>query len=129
VFGATAARREGDESLARTYEAQQADEVLHVRFANDWIREQVARQPLCVLQMARALTTAAEQFQRVFAGGTGVTKYTVDAQARSEAGFTEAELQFAGAQAEARRDKARFEPPVHTEPEPATPGDVRCPNL
>lgn len=112
VFGAEAARREGDLALALVYEAQQADEVLHVRFANDWIREHIARHPVSALQMAAALSRAAQQFQQVFAGGgTGVTKYGVDEKARAEAGFSDQELKIAAEQAEARRLKAlRMQP-------------------
>ncbi len=107
VFGAESARKEGDFPLALVYEAQQADEVLHVRFANDWIKEHVAKHPISMLQMASAMSRAAEQFQKVFSGGgTGVTKYGVDQKARGEAGFSEQELKVAAEQAELRRQKA-----------------------
>lgn len=115
VFGAEAARQSGDEPLALTYEAQQADEVLHVRFANDWIRKEVSRRPISALQMAAALSTAAKQFQQVFAGGgTGVTKYGVDNKARGEAGFSDQELQIAASQADSRRQKALQPRPAAT---------------
>lgn len=107
VFGADAARRDGDEGLAQVYEAQQADEVLHVRFANEWIREQVTKDPRSALRMASALSMAAEQFQQVFSrGGTAVTKYGVDTTARLEAGFAPREVEVASDQAEARRRRA-----------------------
>jgi uncharacterized ferritin-like protein (DUF455 family) len=107
VFGAEAARKQGDVPLALVYEAQQADEVLHVRFANEWIKEHVAKHPISMLQMAAALSRAAEQFQKVFAGGgTGVTKYGVDEKARGEAGFSQQELRVASEQADLRREKA-----------------------
>ena len=34
----TEARAEGDHDLAAMYDAQQADEVVHIRFANEWIK-------------------------------------------------------------------------------------------
>ena len=39
------ARAAGDEEMAAIYEIQQADEVLHVRYANDWIHKQAAEDP------------------------------------------------------------------------------------
>lgn len=107
VFGSEDARRQGDHALAAVYEAQQADEILHVRFANDWVRDQVRKDPRNALRMAAALTTASEQFANVFSGGgTAVTKYGVDTTARLEAGFAPAEVEFASDQAEVRRRRA-----------------------
>jgi uncharacterized ferritin-like protein (DUF455 family) len=107
VFGTTDALARGEDDLASIYEAQQADEILHVRFANDWVREQVARDPRQALAMAAALSTAAREFQQVFTGGgRAVTKYGVDADARREAGFAPQEIDVATEQAEARRRRA-----------------------
>lgn len=107
VFGAEDARRQGDDDLALVYEAQQADEILHVRFANDWIRQHVTKDPRSVLRIAAAMSTAAQQFKQVFsAGGTAVTKYGVDTTARLEAGFAPQEVALASEQAEARRQRA-----------------------
>jgi hypothetical protein len=65
--------------------------------------------------MAAALSTAAKQFQQVFAGGgTGVTKYGVDNKARGEAGFSDQELQIAASQADSRRQKALQPRPAAT---------------
>jgi hypothetical protein len=82
--------------------------VLHVRFANDWVREQVHKDPRNALRMASALARAAYEFAQVFAGGgTAVTKYTVDTTARLEAGFAPQEVDLAVTQAEDRRRRAK----------------------
>lgn len=107
VFGTSDARARGDEDLATMYEVQQADEILHVRFANDWVRAQVMKDPRQALAMASALSSAATEFQAVFrGGGTAVTKYGVDTGARLEAGFAPQEVEVAAAQAEERRQRA-----------------------
>jgi uncharacterized ferritin-like protein (DUF455 family) len=100
VFGTEDARKRGDHALAAVYEAQQADEILHVKFANDWVRAQVKKDPRNALRMASALTVAAAEFSKVFTGGgTSVTKYGVDATARLEAGFAPQEVELATGQA------------------------------
>ena len=102
------ARRDGDEALAEMYETQQADEVLHIRFANDWIREQLSADPRNVLHMSRALTHGARAFEQVFAdGGTDVVKYGVATEARLEAGFSPGEVEVAVEQSDARRAAVR----------------------
>ncbi len=102
------ARRDGDEALAEMYETQQADEVLHIRFANDWIREQLSADPRNVLHMSRALTHGARAFEQVFAdGGADVVKYGVATEARLEAGFSPGEVEVAVEQSDARRAAVR----------------------
>ncbi|NNG14857.1 MAG: DUF455 family protein [Gemmatimonadales bacterium] len=102
------ARRDGDEPLAEMYETQQADEVLHIRFANDWIKEQLKVDPMNVLHMSRALTHGARAFEQVFAdGGTDVAKYGVATDARLEAGFSAGEVDVAVEQSDARRAAVR----------------------
>jgi uncharacterized ferritin-like protein (DUF455 family) len=104
VFGAEQARRDGDHELAAMYEAQQADEVMHVRFANEWINAQVRTEPRNLLRLSSALTLAARAFAQVFAfGGANVTKYGVDVEARIDAGFSRDEALVAVERAEARR--------------------------
>jgi len=107
VFGTAEARREGDEALAIVYETQQADEVMHVRFANDAIRAAVGRDARAAMKLAMTLTAASASFQAVFgARGTAVTRYGVDVAARREAGFADQEIDVAVEQAEARRRRA-----------------------
>ena len=113
VFGSEDARRRGDFELVAVYEAQQADEILHVRFANDWVRDQVRRDPRNALRMAAALTIASAEFQKVFtAGGTAVAKYGVNTAARLEAGFAPQEVQLASDQAAMRSRRAEAGRPV-----------------
>jgi uncharacterized ferritin-like protein (DUF455 family) len=108
VFAVAEARREGDHELAEMYDTQQADEVLHVRFANEWIRREIRREPRNALELARAIDQGSRAFQQIFAGGgTGVTKYGVAPEARLEAGFDEAEVAVAARLAEERRAAAR----------------------
>ena len=106
MFGAREARESGDDALAAMYEVQAADEVFHVRFANDWIRAAVARDRRTVLDIARALTLGAGAFEWVFAGGgTDVTKYPVAEDERSRAGFNAAEVQAAAELSRQRRER------------------------
>ncbi len=98
----------GDEEMTRMLEVQQADEIIHVGFANAWIRQQVAADPRNLLRMAAALTFASRAFEAVFSrGGTDVSKYPVAEQERLEAGFDEAEVKKAAEASEARRAAVR----------------------
>jgi uncharacterized ferritin-like protein (DUF455 family) len=108
VFGAAEARQQGDEELAQVYESQSADEVLHVRFANEYIRRKIQEDGRNALRMAAALTRGSAAFQQVFAhGGTEVSKYGIAEQERLEAGFAPQEIAVAVEQAETRRQAAR----------------------
>jgi uncharacterized ferritin-like protein (DUF455 family) len=102
------ARAAGDDVLADMYDAQQADEVGHIRFANDHIKEQMARHPRTGIVVARALGQAARAFEQVFAGGgTEVEKYGVAVEARLEAGFSAEEVEVAVQMSDARRAAVR----------------------
>jgi uncharacterized ferritin-like protein (DUF455 family) len=91
------ARETGDIGLAEFFETQLADEIQHVRFANEAVRTLASRDPRTVLHMGAALTAAAEAFAAVM-GREGVegARTPVAADARSEAGFTPREIQMAG---------------------------------
>ena len=111
TFGIGQARRAGDEELADLYEAQQADEIVHVGFANEWLRRQIKQDPRNVLRIAAALTRGAKAFQEIFAGGgTAVAAYGVAHEERRLAGFAAAEIDVAHEQAESRRAGARARP-------------------
>lgn len=104
TFGVEESRARGEHELASLFDAQQADEIVHVGFANEWIHRTVKEKPFMAMHMARALANAADLFARVFAhGGTNVTKYPVAEQERREAGFQESEVQVAAEQSRARR--------------------------
>lgn len=103
------ARAEGDDELAAMYDAQQADEIVHIRFANEWIKRLVTGNPAALMAMGRAVSLAARGFKQVFqpGGGTRVSKYGVAEEFRSQAGFTHEEISVARGIAEARRDRVR----------------------
>lgn len=96
-------RAAGEEALAEFFNSQLTDEIQHVRFANDWIKEKIKREPRSVLDMGRAMTNAAVAFGQVMGTeGTEGVGYAVDRQARREAGFTEKEVVVADDLASAR---------------------------
>lgn len=94
TFGAGEARARGDEELAELMDFQQADEILHVAFANEWIGRQVREDPRNLLAIARAVSHADRAFRQVFAGGMKV-RYPVAEAERREAGFGPAEIEVA----------------------------------
>ena len=94
TFGETEARANGDTELAEVLEFQQADEILHVGFANEWIGRQVRMDPSNVMKIARAVSHADRAFRQVFAGGQNV-RYPVAETERLAAGFDPAEIEVA----------------------------------
>lgn len=102
------ARAAGDTELAAMYDAQQADEIVHIRFANEWIAQEVRRNPRALMAMGRALALAARGFQQTFGReGTRVVKYGVATELRAQAGFSEREIQGAVDLTERRREAVR----------------------
>ncbi len=98
----------GDHQLADMYDAQQADEVCHIRFANDYIKAQLGRNPRVGLQIARALTQCTQAIVQIFAGGgDDVEKYGVAVEARLEAGFSPEEVEVAVRMSDQRRTTVR----------------------
>ena len=94
-------RQRGEADLAELFDAQLADEVQHVRYANDWIRrltDQIG--PRAVVDLAAAVSQANRAFQVV--AGDAVVRYPVAEQVRREAGFTDAEIEAARAQSSPR---------------------------
>ena len=86
-------RESGDLQLADFFDSQLADEIGHVRFANDWIRLELKRNPRSALRMGQAMTRAAKAFEQVMGSeGTSDVGYATDKSARLEAGFTQAEV-------------------------------------
>src|SRR6266851_1035152 len=107
-FGIEEARKKGDLEVAELFEMQQADEITHVRFANEYVRDCIHRDPRSALRVARALTLASKAFMQVM-GTEAVSniEYLVDERGRLEAGFDPAEVKVAATQASNRRDAAR----------------------
>jgi hypothetical protein len=115
------ARDEGDHELAALFEMQLADEIQHVRFANEAIRALTKREPRSLLHMGAALTAAEEAFTQVMGSeGMGGARRPVAPQARSEAGFTAREIKMAGDLASAIGVAGH--PPVDTSGEPRSAG-------
>jgi uncharacterized ferritin-like protein (DUF455 family) len=94
--GIERARQEGDEELVELFEAQQADEIAHVRFANEWINSATRQSPRTVLEIGMALAGASKAFREVMGSeGTEGVNYPADGSARREAGFTDTEVGMA----------------------------------
>jgi uncharacterized ferritin-like protein (DUF455 family) len=96
AFGIEQARRSGDEALVELFEAQRADEIGHVRFANEWINAATQQNPRSVLEIGVALAGASKAFRQVMGDeGTEGVSYPADVAGRREAGFTDNEVQLA----------------------------------
>jgi uncharacterized ferritin-like protein (DUF455 family) len=86
-------RARGDDHLELFFDSQLADEILHVRFANEWIRRLIHDDPRNLLRMGSAMTAAAKAFKQVMGReGTEGVSYPTDRRARLEAGFTPSEI-------------------------------------
>ena len=90
------ARRSGDEQLACLFEAQLADEISHVRYANDYIKALTTESPGKVIEIGRALNQAAIAFRQVM-GQHAIDEadYDVNETGRLESGFSEQEVKYA----------------------------------
>lgn len=89
-------RARRDDELMLFFDSQLADEILHVRYANEYIRRRIHEDPRTVLRMGSAMTQAAKAFKQVMGGGgTEGVSYPIDRQARLEAGFTSQEVEMA----------------------------------
>jgi len=87
-------KRKDDQEFVTLFDAQLADEVQHVRFANVWIKKMIDTDgPRAVMALARAISHADAAF-KVISGGTGVY-YPIADDVRREAGFTEEEIRIA----------------------------------
>jgi uncharacterized ferritin-like protein (DUF455 family) len=96
AYGIEQARQEGDEHLVELFETQRADEIGHVRFANEWINAATRQNPRSVLDIGTALAQASKAFREVMgAEGTQGVNYPADSAARREAGFTDTEVGLA----------------------------------
>ena len=106
--GVDDAASKDDEELAELFDSQLADEIVHVRFANDWIKRMIDADPSTVMKMGVALATAQKGFAQVM--GTEATEgatYPADRQARLEAGFTDKEIDLAEKLAAAKTPSGR----------------------
>jgi hypothetical protein len=104
AFGIDDSADRGDEEMAELYEAQLADEIVHVRFANEWIQAEILRNSRNVLAIGKALTAASRAFRQVMgAEATEGATYPVATKARLESGFTGDEIKLAADLAAATR--------------------------
>jgi uncharacterized ferritin-like protein (DUF455 family) len=92
--GVETSRESGEADLTALFDAQLADEVQHVRYANVWVKRLTKRDgPRAILALARAVSQVTEAFRIV--AGPGVTAYSVAEDIRREAGFGDDEIQAA----------------------------------
>ena len=89
-------RGSGDRELTDFFDSQLADEIVHVRFANEWLNRMVRDDPRALLEMGRAMARALKAFKEVMGSeGTDGVSYPTDRLGRLEAGFTEEEVALA----------------------------------
>ena len=87
---------EGDTEQAALFDAQLADEITHVRFANEYLSSVSARDPASIMRVGRALNYASGAFFQVM-GQTAIdaVDYPVDEKGRLDAGFSAEEVRHA----------------------------------
>jgi uncharacterized ferritin-like protein (DUF455 family) len=90
-----------DADFLSLFDAQIADEMQHVRFANVWIKRLIELQgPRAVMALARDVARADEAYKQIV-GEAGIT-YNVATDLRREAGFTDEEIEATRILAERR---------------------------
>jgi uncharacterized ferritin-like protein (DUF455 family) len=88
-----AALQRGDTQMAGLFDAQLADEIGHVRFANEYLARVTSRDPRCVMSIGRALDYSGRAFVQVMGQGTiESVGYRVNQSGRLEAGFRDGEV-------------------------------------
>jgi uncharacterized ferritin-like protein (DUF455 family) len=103
-----AAAERGDPTMAHRYDAQLADEIGHVRFANEYLAQVMARDPGAVMRVGRALNYAFEAFAYVMGQhAMASVSYGINEQGRREAGFREEEIAQASVVRAARRARTQ----------------------
>jgi uncharacterized ferritin-like protein (DUF455 family) len=89
-------RAAGEADLADFFASQLADEIIHVRFANEWLRRTIKDNPRELLRMGATMMQAAKAFEQVMGKeATEGVSYPTDRPSRIEAGFTEHEVNLA----------------------------------
>ena len=90
--GIREARRAGSEDLVELLDTQLADEVQHVRYANQWVPRLLEQGgAAATFQMVRAVSQADEAMRQV--AGEALTSFPVAEELRREAGFEPAEIE------------------------------------
>jgi uncharacterized ferritin-like protein (DUF455 family) len=90
--GIREAREAGAEDLVELLDTQLADEVQHVRYANEWVKRLVERGGAeATFKMVRAVSQADAAMRQV--AGEALTSYPVAEDVRREAGFEPGEIE------------------------------------
>jgi uncharacterized ferritin-like protein (DUF455 family) len=90
--GIREARQAGSEDLVELLDTQLADEVQHVRYANEWVKRLVERGgPEATFKMVRSVSQANAAMRQV--AGEALTSYPVAEEVRREAGFEQGEIE------------------------------------
>jgi uncharacterized ferritin-like protein (DUF455 family) len=83
-------RESGDPVTAEVMEAIEADEIQHVRFANDWLKRLADQDPRTALQVVRAMAWLKRVVDAT--GGEAPHQIATDAASRRLAGFSAGEI-------------------------------------
>jgi len=88
-----AALEKGDTALAELFDAQLADEITHVRYANEYLRQVVRDSPRTVMSIGRDMNQASIAFLEVMGQESiDAVTYGVNEAGRLQAGFTPEEI-------------------------------------
>jgi len=92
--GIASAQRDDDPEFVGLFEAQLADEMHHVRYANEWVKKLLQRGgPRAVFALARDVAQANEALRLI--AGNAIQFYPVLDELRREAGFSDDEIDSA----------------------------------
>jgi uncharacterized ferritin-like protein (DUF455 family) len=84
--------RESEPELGELLDTQLADELQHVRYANEWVRLLVERRGArATFELVRSVAQADEALRQV--AGDAALRYPIADELRREAGFSEAEIE------------------------------------
>jgi len=99
-------RENGDTELADLFDAQLADEICHVRFANNYIARMAKDSPRSVMDVGRAMDYAHKPFRQVMGQeAMESVKYLTNEKGRLEAGFNPEEVRAAAEYRAARQNQ------------------------
>jgi uncharacterized ferritin-like protein (DUF455 family) len=85
--GIKATREAGEHDLEALFDAQLADEIQHVRYANRWIEVLASRNPRIALEVVRAVSQGNEAFRIV--AGDAAMNVDLDDHVRAELGLAQ----------------------------------------
>ena len=95
-IGINDAFNQGDLEQAALFDSQLADEITHVRFANEYLSSVSTRDPASIMRVGRALNYASGAFFQIMGQeAINAVDYPVDEQGRLDAGFSADEVRHA----------------------------------